>query len=84
MLPDNAPVRNRVYGYLRVSFISTCASYVFNILLVIFPINQHENIKAYYAYYSLKYCNHTAQQYEATLNHDIYIIYCYEMWIFAL
>ena len=63
MLPDNAPVRNRVYGYLRISFISIYASYI----LVIFPINQQENIKAYYAYHSLNYCNHIAQQYEATV-----------------
>ena len=36
--PDNAPVRNRVYGYLRLSFISMCVNYVFNILPVIFPL----------------------------------------------
>ena len=35
MSPDNAPVHNRVYGYLRLS---TCVSYIFNILPVIFPL----------------------------------------------
>ena len=34
----NASVCNRVYGYLRLSFISTCVSYIFNILPVIFPL----------------------------------------------
>ena len=35
--PDNAPatVRNRVYDYLRLYFISTCVSYILNILPVI-------------------------------------------------
>ena len=36
--PHNASVHNRVYDYLRLSFISTCVSYVLNILSVIFPL----------------------------------------------
>ena len=35
---QNASVRNRIYGYLRLSFISMCVSYVFNILPVKFPL----------------------------------------------
>ena len=38
MLFDNALVHNTVYDYLRLSCISTSAIYVFNILLVIFPL----------------------------------------------
>ena len=37
-LSDNALVCNRVYGYLKLCFISTCVSYVFNILPDIFPL----------------------------------------------
>ena len=38
MLPNNAPVHNRVYIYLRLLFISMYVSYIFNILLAIFPL----------------------------------------------
>ena len=31
MSPHNAPVPSRVYGHLRLSFISTCISYLYNI-----------------------------------------------------
>ena len=33
---DNSSVCNRVYGYLRLSFMSTCVSYAFNILPLYF------------------------------------------------
>ena len=32
------PGCNRIYGYVMLAFISTCASYIFNILLDIFPL----------------------------------------------
>ena len=35
---DNAPVLNRVYSYLRVSFISMCVCYVFDILPIILSL----------------------------------------------
>ena len=31
MLPDNAPMHSRHSGYLKLSFISMCINYVFNI-----------------------------------------------------
>ena len=36
--PNNDPVHNRHSGYLKLPFISTCVSYIFNILLVIFSL----------------------------------------------
>ena len=35
---NNSPVHKRVYGYLRLSFINACVSYVFSILPVAFPL----------------------------------------------
>ena len=40
MLPDNAPISNRHSGYLKLSFISTCVSYIFNILLPVYSTDQ--------------------------------------------
>ena len=37
MSPHNDPGHYRYSGYLRISFITTCISYIFNILPVIFP-----------------------------------------------